>query len=74
MGDLLLQSIGATVRVETVLEKNLWAVMIDATHLELVILSCHKQPWCDAARGPADHCDKKHRSWRSRSPRRAARG
>ena len=39
MGDLLLQTIGAAVRVETVLEKNLWSVMIDATQLELVILN-----------------------------------
>jgi signal transduction histidine kinase/ActR/RegA family two-component response regulator len=39
MGDLVLQTIGATVRVETVLEKNLWAVMIDPTQLELVILN-----------------------------------
>ena len=39
MGDLLLQSIGAAIRVETVLEKNLWAVMTDATQLELVLLN-----------------------------------
>jgi signal transduction histidine kinase/ActR/RegA family two-component response regulator len=39
MGDLLLQTIGATVRIETVLEKDLWAVMIDPTQLELVILN-----------------------------------
>ena len=39
MGDLLLQTIGASVRVETVLEKDLWAVMIDATQLELAILN-----------------------------------
>jgi signal transduction histidine kinase len=39
MGDLLLQTIGATVRVETVLETKLWAVMIDPTQLELVILN-----------------------------------
>jgi signal transduction histidine kinase/ActR/RegA family two-component response regulator len=39
MGDLLLQTIGATIRVETVLEKDLWAVMIDPTQLELVILN-----------------------------------
>ena len=38
-GDLVLQTIGATVRVETVLEKDLWAVMIDPTQLELVILN-----------------------------------
>ena len=39
MGDLLFQTIGAAVRVETVLEKDLWAVMIDATQLELAILN-----------------------------------
>jgi signal transduction histidine kinase/response regulator RpfG family c-di-GMP phosphodiesterase len=39
MGDLLLQTIGATIRIETVLEKDLWAVMIDPTQLELVILN-----------------------------------
>ena len=39
MGDLLFQTIGASVRVETVLEKDLWAVMIDATQLEFAILN-----------------------------------
>jgi len=39
MGDLLFQTIGATARIETVLEKDLWAVMIDATQLELVLLN-----------------------------------
>src|SRR5207248_5709483 len=39
MGDLLLQTIGGAVRVETVLEKDLWPVMIDPTQLELVILN-----------------------------------
>jgi len=39
MGDLLLQTIGAAIRVETVLEKDIWAVMIDPTQLELVILN-----------------------------------
>jgi signal transduction histidine kinase/ActR/RegA family two-component response regulator len=39
MGDLLLQTIGITVRIETVLEKALWTVMIDPTQLELVILN-----------------------------------
>jgi signal transduction histidine kinase len=39
MGDLLLQTIGVTIRIETVLEKALWAVMIDPTQLELVILN-----------------------------------
>src|SRR5881398_2640700 len=39
MGDLLLQTIGAAIRIETVLEKDLWVVMIDPTQLELVILN-----------------------------------
>jgi signal transduction histidine kinase len=39
MGALLLQTIGVTIRIETVLEKDLWAVMIDPTQLELVILN-----------------------------------
>jgi CheY-like chemotaxis protein len=39
MGDLLFQTIGVTIRIETVLEKNLWPVMIDPTQLELVILN-----------------------------------
>jgi len=39
MGDLLHQTIGVTIRIETVLEKDLWAVMIDPTQLELVILN-----------------------------------
>ena len=39
MGDLLLQTIGVTIRIETVLEKDLWSVMIDPTQLELVILN-----------------------------------
>ena len=39
MGDLLFQTIGAAVRVETVLEKDLWTVMIDTTQLELAILN-----------------------------------
>jgi len=39
MGDLLLQTIGASIRIETVLEKDLWPVMIDPTQLELVILN-----------------------------------
>jgi hypothetical protein len=37
--NLLLQTIGAAVRVETVLDNNLWAVLIDATQLELVLLN-----------------------------------
>jgi CheY-like chemotaxis protein len=39
MGDLLHQTIGATIRIETVLEKDLWPVLIDPTQLELVILN-----------------------------------
>jgi CheY-like chemotaxis protein len=39
MGDLLLQTIGVTIRIETVLEKDLWAAMIDPTQFELVILN-----------------------------------
>jgi signal transduction histidine kinase/ActR/RegA family two-component response regulator len=39
MGDLLHQTIGVTVRIETVLEKDLWPVLIDPTQLELVILN-----------------------------------
>jgi CheY-like chemotaxis protein len=39
MGDLLLQTIGATIRIETLLEKDLWPVLIDPTQLELVILN-----------------------------------
>lgn len=39
MGDLLHQTIGVQIRIETVLEKDLWAVMIDPTQLELVILN-----------------------------------
>jgi signal transduction histidine kinase/CheY-like chemotaxis protein len=39
MSNLLLQTIGVTIRIETVLEKDLWTVMIDPTQLELVILN-----------------------------------
>ncbi|MGE5270457.1 MAG: ATP-binding protein [Thiohalocapsa sp.] len=39
MGDLLLQTIGGAIRIETVLEKDLWPVLIDPTQLELVILN-----------------------------------
>lgn len=39
MSDLLHQTIGVQIRIETVLEKDLWAVMIDPTQLELVILN-----------------------------------
>jgi signal transduction histidine kinase/response regulator RpfG family c-di-GMP phosphodiesterase len=39
MGDLLHQTLGATIRIETVLEKDLWPVLTDPTQLELVILN-----------------------------------
>ena len=39
MGDLLHQTIGVTIRIETVLEKDLWPVLIDPTQLELVLLN-----------------------------------
>ncbi|HJU18360.1 MAG TPA: response regulator [Stellaceae bacterium] len=39
MGDMLLQTIGVTIRIETVLEKDLWPVLIDPTQLELGILN-----------------------------------
>jgi signal transduction histidine kinase len=39
MGDLLHQTIGVTIRTETVLGKDLWPVLIDPTQLELVILN-----------------------------------
>jgi signal transduction histidine kinase/CheY-like chemotaxis protein len=39
MGDLLLQTIGAAIQIETLLEENLWPVLIDSTQLELVLLN-----------------------------------
>ena len=39
MGDLLHQTIGAMIRIETVLQKDLWPVLIDPTQLELVLLN-----------------------------------
>ena len=39
MGDLLLQTIGATIRIETLLEEDIWPVLIDPTQLELVLLN-----------------------------------
>jgi len=39
MGDLLHQTLGATIRIETVLEKDVWPVLTDPTQLELVILN-----------------------------------
>jgi signal transduction histidine kinase/CheY-like chemotaxis protein len=39
MGDLLFRTIGATVRIETVIEKNAWPAMIDASQVELIVLN-----------------------------------
>jgi len=39
MGDLLFRSMGGTVRIETVLQKDLWPAMVDASQIELVILN-----------------------------------
>jgi signal transduction histidine kinase/CheY-like chemotaxis protein len=39
MGDLLHQTIGGAIRIETVLQRDVWPVLIDATQLELVILN-----------------------------------
>jgi signal transduction histidine kinase/ActR/RegA family two-component response regulator len=39
MSDLLFRTIGATVRIETVLQKDLWPALIDSTQVELVILN-----------------------------------
>jgi signal transduction histidine kinase/CheY-like chemotaxis protein len=39
MGDLLFRTIGATVRIETVLEKSLWRATADASQIESVILN-----------------------------------
>jgi len=39
MGDLLFRTIGATVRIETVLQKDLWPALIDSGQIELVILN-----------------------------------
>ena len=39
MGDLLLQTIGAAIQIETLLEEDLWPVLIDPTQLELVLLN-----------------------------------
>ena len=47
MGDLLFRTIGATVRIETVLEKSLWQATADPGHIESVILkSCGERPRC----------------------------
>src|SRR5690348_7955311 len=39
MGDLLFRTIGAMVRIETVLEKNLWPATADPSQIESVILN-----------------------------------
>jgi signal transduction histidine kinase len=39
MGDLLFRTIGATVRIETVLENNLWQATADPSQIESVILN-----------------------------------
>src|ERR1700722_14791527 len=39
MGDLLFRTIGATVRIETILEKNLWQATADRSQIESVILN-----------------------------------
>jgi CheY-like chemotaxis protein len=39
MGDLLFRSIGGTVRIETILDRNLWRAVADAGQIELIILN-----------------------------------
>ena len=39
LGDLLFRTIGGTVRIETVLQKDLWPAMIDAGQVELIIVN-----------------------------------
>ena len=39
MGDLLFRTIGALVRIETVLEKDLWRATADPSQIEFVILN-----------------------------------
>lgn len=39
MGDLLFRTIGATIRIETILERQLWQATADATQIESVILN-----------------------------------
>jgi signal transduction histidine kinase/CheY-like chemotaxis protein len=39
MGDLLFRTIGAAVRIETVLQRDLWRAMADPSQIELVILN-----------------------------------
>jgi signal transduction histidine kinase/CheY-like chemotaxis protein len=39
MGDLLLRTTGGTIRIETILDKNLWQATADPTQIESVILN-----------------------------------
>ena len=39
MGDLLLRTMGGLIRIETVLDRNLWPALVDPTQLELAILN-----------------------------------
>ena len=39
IGDLLFRTIGGSVRIETVLQKDIWLAMADPTQMELVILN-----------------------------------
>lgn len=39
MGDLLFRTIGATIRIDMVLQQGLWPAIVDATQVELVILN-----------------------------------
>ena len=39
MGDLIFRTIGATIRIETILEKNLWQATADPSQIESVILN-----------------------------------
>jgi CheY-like chemotaxis protein/two-component sensor histidine kinase len=39
MGDLLFRTIGGSVRIETVLQREIWLAMADPTQMELVILN-----------------------------------
>ncbi len=39
MGDLLFRTIGGTIRIETILEKNLWRATADPSQIESVILN-----------------------------------
>jgi PAS domain S-box-containing protein len=39
MGDILLRTIGATVRIETVLGEDLWTALVDVNQVELVLLN-----------------------------------